>query len=419
MSEKRGFWGKVVLAWEDYSRVLSSVLRGLVSENVTILASGMVYSTLIALIPCLTFLFTFLSSFGVLQSFLDLLEIWLSSAFGEETSAQLVDVVHRYSSNAMSLGVIGLASFLVTGISLVDKIYGVINRIFKTRTKGKNFRRYGTFLIFLIVFTFMISLSFALSNTVMHRFNAYVNNIDLPMTMARILRKAGSIALIWLMLFLFLTAVPNTKVRAKSAAIGATTGLVFVSIENVLFNMLVSRLVLYWTIYGTLASVFIGLLYIYIFWYIIIAASELTYVHQFRPDRNTLIGRALLPARTIGEAMDLILFICGKFSRGEGAATIREMSKSLSMPVSRMLNYLMEFESAGIILSTNSQKTSYIPSRPLEDIDVKDITRILYGTDDALSDSIDTDGEKIALNLYFKGEEGLDTKTIKNLLERK
>ena len=204
MSKNNTIGKKILFWWEDYFSVLKNVTKGLSSQNITILSSGLVYSTLIALVPCLTFLFSFLTSFGALQIFLDVLLQWLSSIFGYDTANALISEVRNYSSNAMSLGVIGLVSFLFTGILLVSKIYNVINQIFKTRVPSVSFKRYGTFFIFLVVFSFLISLAFGLSSTWLSRIEAYMNNIEISLSITQILRKIGSFALIWFTLFLFL-----------------------------------------------------------------------------------------------------------------------------------------------------------------------------------------------------------------------
>ena len=53
----------------DYLRVVFSALKKIGSDNISILASGMVYSTLIAIVPCITFLLFFLSAFGASEGF--------------------------------------------------------------------------------------------------------------------------------------------------------------------------------------------------------------------------------------------------------------------------------------------------------------------------------------------------------------
>ena len=43
--------------WAGYWTAVTSAFRGMSKDNLTMIASGMVYSTLIAIVPCLTFLF--------------------------------------------------------------------------------------------------------------------------------------------------------------------------------------------------------------------------------------------------------------------------------------------------------------------------------------------------------------------------
>ena len=106
--------------WLDYWRCLLLAIRGMGRDNISIMASGMVYSTLIAVIPCLTFLTAFLSVFGVLQPFMNLIAMLFEDTFGANTGHELVSYIQQFSSNAMSLGVIGLISFIITGIFMAD-----------------------------------------------------------------------------------------------------------------------------------------------------------------------------------------------------------------------------------------------------------------------------------------------------------
>ena len=45
--------------WKDYVKVLILSYTRIARDNVSILASGMVYSTLISIVPCIAFLFAF------------------------------------------------------------------------------------------------------------------------------------------------------------------------------------------------------------------------------------------------------------------------------------------------------------------------------------------------------------------------
>ena len=58
---------KKVNYWiSDYFSVVKQGIKLIGRDNINLLASGMVYSTLIAIVPCITFLSAFLSAFGAL-----------------------------------------------------------------------------------------------------------------------------------------------------------------------------------------------------------------------------------------------------------------------------------------------------------------------------------------------------------------
>lgn len=413
--QENNIFHRFIAWWKDYGKVLLSCLRGLGNDNVTILASGLVYSSLIAIIPCITFLFVFLSTFGVLQTFVQLLVEWLSELFGSEVATEVVNTINKYSTNAMSLGVFGLLSFLVTGMFLVNKIYTVINQIFKTKPVSGTIKRYGIFFIFLIVFTFLVASSVALSNTINQKIAASLGFITYKTTWTK---KIGSSLFVWLTFFLMLIVVPSAKIRLRSACVGATTGLVAITIASYIFNVITNTVVSYSVIYGTFAWIFMVLLYLYILWYIVIVIAELTYVHQFRPDKNTLLGRPQPPEKLLSEALNMLLIICDKYNKGKGATSIRELTRKMAVPSGRLSSYLRDLESGGVLMPTNTQASSFVPARPMSQISVRRVMELLFGADEIDDDAIDTIGEAVAMEFYRNGQKGLTDITIEELLER-
>ena len=190
--------------WSDYAHVVMMAFRGTGRDNITMVASGMVYSTLIAIIPCLTFLLAFLSAFGVVQPFMRLIAMIFQDTFGEQTGAELVAYLEQFSSNAMSLGVVGLVSFIITGILLVDKIYVSINAIFHTRPTSGTMRRFTTFLTFLIVGAFMIAASFAMQSMLQNALSRIAIGIEKQRGI--LISSILPIVAVWLFLFLLYKA---------------------------------------------------------------------------------------------------------------------------------------------------------------------------------------------------------------------
>lgn len=409
---------KFAEGWREYLKTLTLVLKGLNNDNISLLASGLVYSTLVALIPCLTFLLSFLIPLGGMQQFFAITEDWMLSTFGPDMAVQIVSEIERYSSNAMSLGVLGLLSFVVTGILLVDKTYMVINQIFRTKPENGTIKRLFTFLVFLIVVCFLIAFAVSLSGSIVYKIKELLGTGKNYSTMVLVARRIASSFVTWFVFFFILFSVPNVKVKKGSAALGATTGFIAFTLLNYSFQFVISQMISYWTIYGTLASVLFVLLYLYIFWFIIIAVAEISYIHQFRPDRNSLLGKPRAPHVYIGEAVNIVLYIYKKFSDGKGAATSKEIAKSLRITGANLNEYINEFESCGYIIKALDNGISYLPAKPADKVSVKDIISMLYGVEGTLSDNMETIGEAVSLELYKSGEKGFCSLTIDNLLER-
>ncbi len=410
---ENGFFAKIGQWWVRYGRAIALAFRGMGRDNISMMASGMVYSTLIAIVPCLTFLVAFLSAFGVLQPFMDLITIMLKETFGDSTGIELMSYIEQFSSNAMSLGVIGLVSFIFTGILLVNKIYTVINHIFRTHASSGTVRRFTAFLTLLIMGAFMVVVVFALRSMVGDK----IRNILIgDERTSSFLYSVLMFLIIWVLLFLLYYAVPNSKIRFISAAIGATTCLVSLAIVTALFRTIASMMVSYSVIYGSMASIFIALLFLYVVWFAIFFSAELVFVHQFKPDKTFIMGNTETPYRQISEAVNALLLIADKYQNGQGAMSQKELIKKLAIPANRLSKYLSDLEEAGMVMAANTQRTIFVPAKPLDQIKVSNVIKVLFGVAD--DETIETIGEAVAAEFLHRGVADTSTITVENLLER-
>ncbi len=414
MSDKEnGFLARFGHWWMRYGKALEMALRGTGRDNISMMASGMVYSTLIAIIPCLTFLFAFLSAFGVLQPFMELIALIAEDTFGENTGHELMRYIEQFSSNAMSLGVIGLVSFIFTGILLVNKIYTVINSIFRTHASSGTVRRFTAFLTFLIIGAFMVVMVFALQSMVGDTLRTMVIGDE---STGSFLYSVLIFAVGWILLFLLFYAVPNSRIRFSSASIGATTCIVLLMVITAVFKTIASMMVSYSVIYGSMASIFVALLYLYIVWFAVFFSAELVFAHQFKPDKTFILGNSESPYRQISEAINALLLIADRYQKGEGAMSQRELIRKLAIPSNRLTKYITDLEDAGMVMAVNTQRTLFVPARPLEQIRINAVISTLFGAGD--DNSIETIGEAVAAEFLHRGVADTSTLTVENLLER-
>ena len=404
---------KQVLSALHFSRLaLNQALR----DNVMQSASSMVYSTLMALVPAVTFVFTFFSAFGVLEPLVDLLRQWLSEVIGPEAGFQLMDLLNLYTTNATSLGVVGLISFLITMVLLINKVWTVINHLYRTTRNRNSIKRLANFVTFLIVACLLIAGYISIQSVVN---TWYLNLIGASVALwSKILGVLAPILTTWGILFMLTFFVPNTKVRFSSAMVGSVTGTLFLVLFSKFLFLLSGMATRYSVIYGSLAVVFLFLVLFYVFWAVVFYSIELAYVHQFRPDIQVYKGLPQSPALQLCEGVNIMMLIGSNFRNGGGPTTTKEMMDRLAIPDLRLNGFLELLTQLKFITPTNNGHTMYTPMQPLESLKVQDLVNSLYGLDTIELDERDTAGEAIASQVQGRGVSSLGNLTIENLLQR-
>ncbi len=402
----------------DYYGVIRQAFRSMSRDNINLLASGMVYSTLIAIVPCLTFLSAFLSAFGALEPFMAVISEWLCDTFGEGTGISVMESIMKFTGSAMSLGVVGLVSFIITGMFLVNKVYSLVNHIFRTEPSEGTMKRLMLIIMFIIVLTVVLTFGFALSSSLSQKFYSLMGKDVETSAIGEMVGVLGRFAVVFAVYFVMITAVPNVKIRVASSVSGAALGTLLTYVSTFFFSRIISYSVGYSVIYGSLASILFVLLFLYIIWYIVVLVMEVTYIHQFRPDKDTLIGKPVAGETQISDSIDVILLIARRFEEGKGSTSIKDMSASLSMPMSRLNNVLSDLESSSLIVSINPQGTAFMLKRPSDSITFSDVVEAVFSSEIPKDRKRSTEGTKLALAFKNKGKEDL-TANLKEALEEK
>ncbi|MFA7118439.1 MAG: YihY/virulence factor BrkB family protein [Sphaerochaetaceae bacterium] len=385
-------------------------------DNVFTAASSMVYSTLMALVPGFTFVLTFFGAFGVLQTFVNQLARWFSEVFGNTAGVQLVSLLGTYTTNAMKLGVVGLISFLVTMVLLINKVWTLINRIFRTSMNRNVFKRVAGFVTFLII-SVLLGAAYISMQGIMDTWYSKFLGLSVE-GWARIVGMVVPRFLVFMMFFLLIYFVPNIKVKFSSAAIAALIGTVEVLVFNQILSSLTIMMANYSVIYGSFAVIFLFLLWMYAFWVIAFWCVEFAYVHQFRPDLQKYKGLPQSPALQLSEGVNITMLISSNFRNGQGQTSTREMIDRLAIPENRLYGFLDLLQHLRFITPTNNGRTEFTVARPLDSLKVQDLVKALYSLETISSDEHDTAGEAIAMQVKDHGIASLGTLTIENLLQR-
>ena len=268
-------------AFSGFTGFMRSFFEQMNEDSAMMLSNGMVYSTLLAIVPCLAVIYAVLNRLGVLAPVVAVLEDSIMNTFGEGTGDILVGYIRYFTGNAMGLGVLSILSFGLTFVLLIDKIYTVVNKIWHTPPKGKLIIRYLKYIVAIIIGLIGIALLVFLIG----RFNSLsVKIMKLPELSAfeKILGGVIPIAVVFGLMLILTYLIPNCRVRFKSGLIGAVSGTVGIMILTYVFKIVVRYSVKYSLIYGSLATLLFFFMFLSYLWKIVFSAMIISYVHQAR-----------------------------------------------------------------------------------------------------------------------------------------
>ncbi|NCD07061.1 MAG: YihY/virulence factor BrkB family protein [Spirochaetia bacterium] len=386
-------------------------------DKAFISSSGLVYTTLTALIPALTVFFTFFGALGVLTPFKNFVISSINEFSNNGVGNDIVNLISGYTQNATSLGIVGLVSFLVTMILLINRVWSVINGIYRTAMNRNIIKRFANFISFAIVSILLIAAFINVQSRLSERYIELMGLATISST-AKIVNQLLPFFIIWIAIFLLIFFVPNTKVEFSAASIGSTVGSIIVLLANEIFFNLSTFVVNLSIIYGSFAVFFLFLVWFYMLWVIILFSVELSYVYQFRPDLEKTEGLVQAPAKFISEGINIIMLIGDNFRQGKGSTDTREINERLAIPDKRLYGYLDFFVNLNYLIPTNNGRTAFIPSRPLSDIIIQNVVEGLYGLDKISYEDKDTAGEAVVIQIHGHGITSLGKLNLENLLER-
>ena len=127
------------------TRMLILLIHDFLDGDLNLFAMSLVYTTLLSFVPLLALSFSILKGFGVHNRLEDTLQSYLAP-LGDEKSIQLAENIVGFvdNMNVRVLGAVGLAFLLYTVISLMQKVEGAFNdvwRVQQQRSFGERFTK--------------------------------------------------------------------------------------------------------------------------------------------------------------------------------------------------------------------------------------------------------------------------------------
>ena len=242
-------------------------------DNITISAGHLAYVTLLSLVPFIMVTFTIMSAFPAFASVRSKLEHFVFSNFVPTAS----DVVHKYMTdfvgNASQMSAIGILSLLVVALMLISNVDKTLNRIWRTQSDRPIVYTFAIYWMVITLGPMLIGSSVVVSSylTGLAAFTEeYTPGLG---TFLLSLVPSGAAMLAFTILYM---VVPNRRVFARHALVGAIVATIAFEITKSGFALYVTNFPSYELIYGALAVVPILFLWVYLSWLIVLFGAEFT-----------------------------------------------------------------------------------------------------------------------------------------------
>ena len=357
-------------------RVLRTVIGEACAGQLSLRAMGLVYTTLLSLVPLLAVSFSVLKAFGV-HNQLEGALLNLLAPLGEQgllITEQIVSFVENMKVGA--LGSLGLALLMYTVISLMQKIESAVNhtwRIRRTRGLVDRFSRYlsvvlvGPVLVFsaMGIFASLLSSSAVQQMMALEPFGALIRYV---VGILPYLLVIGAFSFVY-------AYTPNTRVKIGPAVTGGVVaGLLWTSVGWAFAAFIVGSTTKWTAVYSSMAILMVFMVWLYVGWVVLLTGASVAFYVQ-NPHYLGLNSHALHLGGRVSERVGLqaMRLIAKRFLDGAAPWQLSNLSAQLNVPIESLRGLLQAMSDAGLLTRLGGEHERFLPAKDLQCITVLDI----------------------------------------------
>ena len=366
-------------AWRAFllgpARLIWALTRDLASGQISLRAMGLVYTTLLSLVPLLAVSFSVLKAFGVHNQ----IEPTLRNLFaalgdeGEVVAARMVEFIGNV--NVGVLGAAGLLFLVYTVVSLMQKIEEAFNYIWhvaNSRSMSERFSRHLSVLLIgpVLIFSALGMTASVMNNDVVARLLASPYLTWIAITAAKV-APYFMVTAAFTFIYLF---IPNTRVRFAPALIGGAVGGVLWQTAGWAFAAFVAESSNYEKIYASFAVLLLFMIWLYVSWFILLFGANISFYIQQPEYLLATRGEPRLSNR-MREAIALATMgeIATRHRDGAPPSTVAELSDALATPIPAVNNVIGALEAAGLHVATRDNPPAYLSKRDLGQLPIRTV----------------------------------------------
>jgi membrane protein len=373
-------------------RISHLVIRDFLQGMITLRAMGLVYTTILALVPLLAVSFSVLKGFGVHNQVEPLL-MNLFLPMGEK-GIELAEVIIRFVDNTKAgvLGSLGLLLLMYTVVSLLQKIEQAFNAIWHVSQNRSLSQRFSNYIAVVLVGPVLLFSALGIS--------ASVSNIGLIQDAMQIesvsvlVKLLGSLlpTLLIIGAFTFVYIfVPNTRVRPVSAMVGAIVAGLLWEVSSWVFTAFVAGSTKYTAIYSAFASAIIFFIWLYINWVILLIGANVAFYYQ-NPARRILSAEKITLSNRLKEniALNIMLLVARHYHWHKPAWSVEALAHQIHIDADVCHSIVLQLCDKELLKETTDTPPRYLPAYDIETLSLYDIVEAVRAAEENSLLSLDS-----------------------------
>ena len=350
-------------AWRNFGEFCFAVARRFYEERALQTAGSLTYTTLLSLVPLLTVALAISTAFPVFDQTIGALQLFLLENFLPDTGIDTIaDQITSFTRNAGRLTAIGLPFFLIAAVMLMMTIDVSLNRLFRVQRRRPMLQQVLMYWAVLTLGPVLIGGSLSMTSFAVGASLGWLQLGSVADTVLGVLPFIFTCAA----LTLLYGVVPYRAVKLRDALIGGILAGIAFELAKRGFAVYLARFPTYTLIYGSLATIPIFLVWLYMSWVVVLAGATLT---ALLPAYRFAEGRPI-PGRDYMDALAVLQVLARVQNKG-GPVRLASVSSQV-----RIMPYRCEAaleRAAGLGWTVRTDKDSWVLARDADGLRVADV----------------------------------------------
>lgn len=388
-------------------RVLALLVRELKEGQLSLRAMGLVYTTLLAIVPLIAVSFSVLKGFGVHNQVEPLL-LGIMEPLGDkgvEITEKIIGFVDNIKAGV--LGTLGLALLIYTVVSLLQKVERAFNFTWRVTTHRPLVQRFSDYITIILIGPVLIFSALGVTASITNiEFVQQVLKIEVIGVVFSLFGYLLPFFLIVIIFTLVYKLVPNATVTLKSALVGAFVAGVLWQTNSWAFTNFVVGSTKYTAIYSAFATLIIFMIWLYLNWLILLVGGTIAFYFQHQEHRS-LRDRTLLLSNRLREKIMLhvMVLVSSHYIEKKPVWTVNSLLKELHINGEVCERMIERLERSGLLVRTADQLPGLLPAYAVETMKVSEVIRCARESGENSSFSLDSLPANARVDTVYAGME--------------